>query len=159
MSLSVCLSVCVYHVQLACLSKLKYLWLVNYSSFLSSSVAAGNSKGFVVANFYVKRIITIHTTVQSDGLGSVGRVQNLRRSIRSSLRRRANTVSTPDDRQRVAASLNLEMGIEGKGGAAPRARTFSDRMGSPAAEGESVAPSQLGYVSHLTFAETHITSE
>ena len=35
---------------------------------LPDSVAAGNSKGFAVANFLVKRIVLVHPTVAADGL-------------------------------------------------------------------------------------------
>ena len=135
--------------------------------FPLSSVAAGNSKGFVVANYYTKMIVFIHTTVQAYGIANISKVQNLRRSIRSSMRKRANTTAA-DDRQRVAATLNLELGITKqprggpKPGVSPRGRAFSERLGSPASDSEvetRPSPVATGYVSHLTFSETHISCE
>jgi len=38
--------------------------------FVLFSIAAGNSKGFAVANFLVKQVVLIHPTVAMDGAGS-----------------------------------------------------------------------------------------
>ena len=138
---------------------------------LVSRVAAGISKGFMVGNFYIKNIVVIHTTVRTDGLEvrNIGRVQNLRRSLRSSLRRRSTSI-VADDRSQVAATLNLEIGIHEKrrmpaGG--DRRKVKSDAMavsppplGSPVpmdgTRGDRVSPEYMGSVCSLTFAETHI---
>lgn len=44
---------------------MKFILIIH---ILPSRVAAGNTKGFTVANFLVKRIILIHPTVQADGI-------------------------------------------------------------------------------------------
>ena len=138
---------------------------------LLSRVAAGNGKGFMIGNFYVKNIVVVHTTVRTDGMEvrNIGRVQNLRRSLRSSLRRRSTTVVS-DDRSQVAAALNLEMGVHEKrrtpGG--DRRRVKSDALAvSPPPLGpptptdgmraDRVSPEHMGSVCSLTFAETHVS--
>lgn len=137
---------------------------------LLSRVAAGNAKGFMVANFYVKNIVLVHTTVRTDGtdVRNIGRVHSLRRSLRSSLRRRS-TSSVPDNRSKIASSLNLELGIpQNRRTPGDRRRIKSDALAmSPPPLGltspmdsmgmERVVPERMGNVCSLTFAETHVS--
>ena len=123
-------------------------------------MAAGNSKGFVLANFLCKGIILLHPTVQGDGVEarSLSRVQSFRRSLRSSFRRRSSTRATrePDDRSKIAASANV--GCMGIGARNPQKRAASEPLTNVAnAEGEPVRPEQIGTVSNLVFAETYVT--
>ena len=125
----------------------------------------------MVGNFYIKNVVVIHTTVRTDGteVRNIGRVQNLRRSLRSSLRRRS-AIAVSDDRSQVAAALNLEMGVHEKRRTpgADRRRVKSDAMAvSPPPLGpptptdgtraDRVSPEHMGSVSSLIFAETHVS--
>ncbi|KAL5473149.1 hypothetical protein EMCRGX_G027597 [Ephydatia muelleri] len=124
-------------------------------------VAAGNNKGFVVANFLCRGIILLHPTVQSDGVEarSLTRVQSFRRSLRSSFRRRSSTRSRDaDDRRKIAASINVEMGVQPARSHQPGKRAASEPLTAVVnAEGEAVRPEQIGTVSNLVFAETYVT--
>ena len=133
------------------------------------SIAAANSKGFFVANFYTKSLILIHPTVLSDGMEprNISKVQSMRRSLRSSLRRRASVALANEERRKIIASLNLEMGVQtGKspsrsGVGADHRRTQSvDAItvdGPGVVAGGGVPPEQRGHVTHLMFAETHVS--
>ena len=82
-------------------------------------------------------------------------MQSFRRSIRQSFRRRANTSAGPDDRKKIAASLNVEEGKKVKG---HRGRTSTEPSSelSPAHQGGlQVRPDMAGFVTNLCFAETH----
>ena len=120
----------------------------------------------MVANFYTKSIVLIHPTVLSDGIEArnISKTQSFRRSVRSSVRRRASVVAANEERKKIAASLNLELGIsEPKTSRQLNRRTHSadasvllDSTGPVV--GKGVTPEQRGQVSHLLFAETHISS-
>ena len=120
----------------------------------------------MVANFYTKSIVIIHPTVLSDGIEArnISKTQSFRRSVRSSVRRRASVVAANEERKKIAASLNLELGIsEPKTSRQLNRRTnsadasvFLDSTGPVV--GKGVTPEQRGHVSHLLFAETHISS-
>ena len=131
------------------------------------SVAASNSKGFFVANFYTKSLILIQPTVMSDGVEArnISKVQSIRRSLRSSLRRRSTIASANEERRKIAASLNLEMGLANtkppSRSADTRRRIHSDDFTSVIGPdgpivGGGVPPDQKGNVTNLVFAETHI---
>ncbi len=96
-------------------------------------------------------------------------MQSFRRSIRNSIRRRQSTTRTADDRKKIAQSLNVEAGIRDnsarrrKGtGQAIRHRAASEPLSGAVdttLSEEGQAPPELaGYVSCLTFAETHVFS-
>ena len=120
----------------------------------------------MVANFYTKHIVLIHPTVMSDGIEArnIGRVQSLRRSLRSSLRRRSTSASA-EERRKIAASLNLEIGVQGGGAKNPPKKRAYSADASLAIEdtgpiiNTTVPPEQQGFVCHLIFAETHISGK
>ena len=120
----------------------------------------------MVANFYTKHIVLVHPTVMSDGIEArnIGRVQSLRRSLRSSLRRRSTSASA-EERRKIAASLNLEMDIQGGGAKNPSKRRAHSADAGLAIEdtgpivNTTVPPEQQGFVCHLVFAETHISGK
>ena len=118
-----------------------------------------------MANFLCKGIILLHPTVQTDGVEarSLSRVQSFRRSLRSSFRRRSSTrPRDADDRRKIAASINVEMGVQQPPtrGHQLGKRAVSEPLTTMAnAEGEATAarPEQIGTVSHLVFADTYVT--
>ena len=87
------------------------------------------------------------------------RVQSFRRSIRDSFRRRRTTsMSAVDDRKIIADTLNLESeSAQKKGRGIRRTNTQPSSSTSPLHQGrgEQVAPELAGYVTCLTFADTH----
>ena len=101
--------------------------------------------------------------MQSDGVEarSLSRVQSFRRSLRSSFRRRSSTrTRDADDRKKIAASVNVEMGIHPRGpqgGKRAASEPLTAVTGAP--EGEPVHPEQIGTVSNLVFAETYVTGK
>ena len=135
---------------------------------LLSSVAVANNKGFVVANFFTKCIVLVHPTVLSDGVEArnISRVQSMRRSLRSSLRRRSST-AIAEERRKIVASFNLESGIEEKRPSSARS-PLKDRR-TQSVDGQifldsdspvvqvAIPPEQRGVVCHLLFSETHIS--
>ena len=133
-------------------------------------MAASNNKGFMVANFYTKAIVLIHTTVMADGVEvrNIGRVQSMRRSLRSSMRRRSSTASL-EERRKVVASFNLEtsdadvLGQPKKiGRSTPRSYSADAGLvindNTPLIQAD-IPPEQKGVVSSLVFAETHISGK
>lgn len=126
------------------------------------SVAASNNKGFMVANFYTKLIVLVHPTVMSDGVEvrNIGRVQSMRRSLRSSLRRRSSTIAL-EERRKIAASFNLETGEDEGGKSSRNRRAMSADAGLALNDGPlvqvDIPPEQRGIVTYLVFAETHIS--
>ncbi|XP_019855603.1 PREDICTED: lethal(2) giant larvae protein homolog 2-like [Amphimedon queenslandica] len=131
-------------------------------------VAVANNKGFVVANFFTKCIVLVHPTVLSDGVEArnISRVQSMRRSLRSSLRRRSST-AIAEERRKIVASFNLESGIEEKRPSSARSPLKDRRTqsvdgqifldsGGPVVQ-VAIPPEQRGVVCHLLFSETHIS--
>lgn len=121
-----------------------------------------------MANFFTKCIVIVHPTVLSDGVEArnIGRVQSMRRSLRSSLRRRSST-AVAEERRKIVASFNLESGVERPSSARSPLkdrRTQSVDGGHLALNSDggpvmmmAVPPEQRGIVCHLLFAETHVT--
>ena len=60
---------CHCYARLSVIGRIEYYY-VDILFYDSCSVAAGSSKGFVVANFLVKQVVLVHPTVRSDGVGS-----------------------------------------------------------------------------------------
>ncbi len=125
-----------------------------------------------MANFYTKSLILIHPTVLSDGMEprNISKVQSMRRSLRSSLRRRASVASATEERRKIVASLNLEMGIQpskspvrSNVGAERRTQSVDAITVLGGTDGiitgGSVPPEQRGHVTHLVFAETHLSGQ
>ena len=123
-----------------------------------------------MANFYTKSLILIHPTVLSDGLEprNISKVQSMRRSLRSSLRRRASIASANEERRKIIQSLNLEMGIKqpatgkspNRAGGQERRAMSVDAIGVDGAgvvPGGGVSPEQRSHVTHLVFGETHVS--
>jgi lethal(2) giant larvae protein len=128
-------------------------------------VGAGNSKGFMVANFYTKSIVLNHPTVLSDGIEvrNITRVQSMRRSLRSSLRRRSNS-AVSEEKRKITATFNLE--TDGPNEGSPkknnrRAHSVDDDLSKVTTSSPvivmGVPPEQRGVVNYLVFAETHIS--
>lgn len=89
----------------------------------------------------------------------------MRRSLRSSLRRRASIASANEERRKIVQSLNLEMGIQQSGKSPSRMGGQERRalsVDAIAVDGVlpvgGVSPEQRSHVTHLVFGETHVSS-